>query len=571
MKYRGIFCHYLLRIPYIIMGFCCGIAELNSQISESTPQKLKPFPANIASALQATLNLQGINIGYPGISSAITIPGYETWKGTYGFSEPSRGISICDDMIFGMGSITKSFTSAIIIQLAEDGLLDLNEPISKYLPPYNNINSSVTIKQLLGMTSGVFDFDSSSKGAWDDAIREPFKIWNPEDVLSEYIEPMLFSPGTRWEYSNTNYILAGLIIEEITGRSYSEEVRSRILDHYALSSTSVGGFEPTPQNIAYTDYNRDGAINALNDRALPSLTSMAWAAGGLLSTPEDLNKWSRALFGGDVLSAGFLTEMLDFGGDRRASNYGLGVGTWILDGRRLIGHDGWLSYASSMLYFSESGIAYSFMANDESIWSTEGWSQLNTSMLKTLMRYQFDQSIAFDLFEYRFLSDGDFLLEASTPVTFAGIPIHFEVMDGPAELVDGRIHLTGEGKVTVKATQSETSFFRETVAHRSFYAYAKDGDADGDGVSNFVESLFAMNLETPDRDDLPQIEINNGRISLSFRIGRNDHFYIVETSTNLIEWTEGGVTIKEGDYSKMSATVSISENESRFLRLRVEK
>ena len=224
-------------------------------------ETLKPFPSQLAAERQAAL-VENSAAEHAGISCAISVPGYETRTGAHGYADTRENIAVSPDMRFGMGSISKSFTSALMLQLVDEGLVDLSDSISKHLPIYHNIDPNVTIEQLLGMTRGIFNFTDSFRDPWNDSRRLPLKIWRPEEILDTYVALMQFTPGTSWMYSNTNYIITGLIIKQVTRSAYAQAVRERLLDPLNLQSTLVGRHEPIKANLAYTDFNYDGIIIA---------------------------------------------------------------------------------------------------------------------------------------------------------------------------------------------------------------------------------------------------------------------------------------------------------------------
>jgi len=118
-------------------------------------------------------------------------------------------------MLFAISSITKNFVAASTFKLIEEGILALDDPISKWLPPYNYIDSTITIRQLLNHTSGIYMFFSNQQ-IWDDLKKDRTKVWRPEEVLN-YIKEPYFDPGEEFRYSNTNYLLLAMIIEKVSG------------------------------------------------------------------------------------------------------------------------------------------------------------------------------------------------------------------------------------------------------------------------------------------------------------------------------------------------------------------
>jgi len=180
-------------------------------------------PRPLEQRLQETLDEKIQKYGVRGVSAAIVFPDKEVWTGTSGISHDT--ISIKSDMLFGIGSITKNVTAALALQLQEEGLLGLEDPLSKWLPTYPYVDSTITIRQLLGHTSGLYMFWDNQE-IWDALKADRTKVWSPEEVLS-YIKEPYFAPGEGFRYSNTNYLLAAMIIEKATCSTLSAEFRKR--------------------------------------------------------------------------------------------------------------------------------------------------------------------------------------------------------------------------------------------------------------------------------------------------------------------------------------------------------
>jgi D-alanyl-D-alanine carboxypeptidase len=184
--------------------------------------------------------------------------------------------------------------------------------LSRWLPSFDNVDPRATIRQLLGHTSGIFNF-TANHDFWRAVLLNPVRKWSPEEVLS-YIGPPDFPPGTSWSYSNTNYTLLGMIAERATGLSLSAALRSRLLEPLGLSHTFLEAEETVPGTIAHAwfDLNEDGYYEDIAGIDRTSQVSAAWAAGGMVATATDVARWSCALFEGKVLNADSLSQMLDF-------------------------------------------------------------------------------------------------------------------------------------------------------------------------------------------------------------------------------------------------------------------
>jgi D-alanyl-D-alanine carboxypeptidase len=195
------------------------------------------FDTTLAQLLQAVIDNERISQNLMGISAAARVPGEGIWLGVSGVSDPSTSDSIRPDMIFGIGSITKTFIAALTLQLVEEEQLSLDDSLHQWLPAYQYINSTITIRQLLNHTSGIDDFLNTSDEWFFAMLVDPWKFWTPEEVLTSFLGPPAFTPGTQWGYSNTNYILLGMIINQITQTEISTEMRNRFGEPLGMNST----------------------------------------------------------------------------------------------------------------------------------------------------------------------------------------------------------------------------------------------------------------------------------------------------------------------------------------------
>jgi D-alanyl-D-alanine carboxypeptidase len=266
-----------------------------------------------------------------------------------------------------MGSVTKTFTATVIHQLVSEGALSLDDPIEQFVP---GSYIGVSIRDLLGMSSGIVSYNYV--GSFDES-----RSWTPEQLVQWAFdnEPTLrFEPGTDWEYSNTNYVLLGLVIEAVTGRGYEEELRLRLFEPLSLDSMWLAtSAEPTAPNLVHS---YEGGVD------LTSVDpSFGWAAGSLVSTPRDLARWNDALFFGDVLQPDALTALITSRGLTASdqSPYGLGVFNEGEGDENTVGHTGGIAGHLTYAYtLQEQRVTVVVMANDRGTdlrdASTYGWA-----------------------------------------------------------------------------------------------------------------------------------------------------------------------------------------------------
>lgn len=349
MRTRGIF----------ILTVFCVLASCSSG-----PQA--PAETRMQKALDAGIRKYGVK----GASAAVVFPDGKVWTGTSGFSLDS--VSMKPDMLFAVGSVTKNMVAALVLQLVEENVLSLDDPVSKWLPPYAHVNGAITIRQLLGHTSGLYMFWDNEK-IWEDLKKDRTKVWTPEEVLG-YIREPYFEPGTGFRYSNTNYLLLAMIIENATGSKLATEFQNRFWKPLGFRDVTLAIQQPLPENLAHVfgdNFENNGEIRDLTFLPRSSHDSITFGSSGLFMTAEDLARWCQALFEGRVVGARSLEEMLKFNRMRRVANisaYGLGVQRYIRKiggGETAIGHAGGnIGTITYMVYLPERHISITVMVND---------------------------------------------------------------------------------------------------------------------------------------------------------------------------------------------------------------
>jgi D-alanyl-D-alanine carboxypeptidase len=324
----------------------------------SCARDTRPYETRVQEALRE--GLQEFNV--KGASVAVIMPDGRIYKIVAGFSHDS--IAIQPDMLFAIGSITKNVVAALVLQLAEEGILRLNDPISRWLPKYLYVDSTITIRQLLNHTSGLYMFWDNQK-LWDDLKQHRDSVFSPEAVLS-YIRDPYFSPGKEFRYSNTNYLLLAMICTHATNSTLSAEFRRRFWGPLKIDDAWLSLEEHIPQDLAHVwgdNFENDGSVRDLTFLPRTSHESITYGSSGLFMTAEGLARWSDALFGGEVLAGTSLDEMLKFG----KGGYGLGVGSFrsaLAGGVQAVGHMGGnIGTTASMVYSRTYGVSVVVMVN----------------------------------------------------------------------------------------------------------------------------------------------------------------------------------------------------------------
>ena len=280
-----------------------------------------------------------------GVAAAVVFPDGSVWSGAYGnYGEES----LTTDVLFEIGSNTKTMVAATILLLEEDNKLSLSDTLYKYLTPLDNISYGITVEQLLNHTSGLYnytnhpDFGAYVNSNWGSTV-------TPEEVLRRFVDAPEAKPGEGWAYSNTNYVLLGQLIEKIEGKPLNEVFRERLYIPLGLEDTYFAFYD------SYTDIYPGTWLSNGTYLAEPGKAFMtaAWAAGAVISTPEDLAIWAHKLYGGDLLSPSSYQKMnttIPLGTD---ISYGLGMFRDVYKGKEYLGHGGTTLQNSEMQYSTE--------------------------------------------------------------------------------------------------------------------------------------------------------------------------------------------------------------------------
>ena len=312
----------------------------------------------LAAKLQAALDKERIDSNLVGISAAIWTESNGDWVGVSGNSHSN--VALTSDMRFGMGSTSKNFTAALCLKLQDENKLNINDPISTWLPAYNNVNSNVTLKQLLNHQSGIADYLESPAFAGVVNGTNPTKVWTPTEILGLIGAPK-FQPGASMAYSNTNFILAGMILEKVSNMTYKDLLKQKILTPLGLDNTYLEGYETVQGTIAHPHFNH----NDIFSRPRTAIGTISWAAGCLVSTPSDLNKWWKAYLG-NFLSDASKALARDFQTQSGAPlSFGLGLLEIDINGDKYEGHGGkTIGYESFSYYSKDKKYIITIMVND---------------------------------------------------------------------------------------------------------------------------------------------------------------------------------------------------------------
>ncbi|MFI8710297.1 serine hydrolase domain-containing protein [Bacillus sp. NPDC077411] len=313
-------------------------AEPTQNVSSSLQASTQRDRNAVKQAMRDTLHL-----GYPGILAKISDSG-KTWSYAVGIADLRTKKPMKTDFRFRIGSVTKTFTATILLQLAGENRLNLDDSIEKWLPGVIQGNrydgNQITIRQILNHTSGIAEYARSK----DFNLMDTKKSYTAEELVNMGISlPPDFPPGKGWSYSNTGYVLLGILIEKVTGNSYAEEIENRIIEPLELSNTFLpGNSSVIPGTNHARGYIKLDGVSELKDVTYYN-PSMGQSAGEMISTADDLNKFFSYLLGGKLLKEQQLKQMLTTvpTGIEGIDGYGLGIYKTKLPNSVLIwGHTG---------------------------------------------------------------------------------------------------------------------------------------------------------------------------------------------------------------------------------------
>jgi D-alanyl-D-alanine carboxypeptidase len=312
-----------------------------------------PSPAATTRAVDpAGSALAGVIAGLPSkdaTAALVRVGGTEgTWRGSSGVHDLATGRPADPDARFRAGSVTKVFTAAVVLQLASEGRIDLDRPARAYLPDLIPATyGEVTVRQLLNHTHGIpaAEMPGDTVEEW---YARRLDTHDPRAMVrSATAQPREFAPGEKQHYLNIGYTIAGLLIERVTGDTYEHQVAARVLRPLGLRDTYSPGTSPRivgPHNHGYQTMRRGDGSTGLRDVTVWGVTD-GWAAGDLISTTADLERFTRALFAGRVVRGPLLEEMFTLPkvADSRSGEpaaYSVGLSMKVLGGREVWGKTG---------------------------------------------------------------------------------------------------------------------------------------------------------------------------------------------------------------------------------------
>ncbi|WP_437737456.1 serine hydrolase domain-containing protein [Sorangium sp. So ce1335] len=330
--------HVLHRLAWVacpvfssLAGCGAGATEASAPAAGDSGGGLAGSPApggdaaacdRLAGRLQAALDAAVRAQDLPGAAAAVDLRGC-SFRGAAGTANIEARTPLAPGDLFRAGSITKTFVSTLVLMLRAEGALSLDDAVSKHVKGIPG-GERITIRQLLNHTSGLFNY-TESDGFLRAVDADPTRAWRPEELIAfSAAEPPRFEPGRGFSYSNTNYIVAGSIVQAVSGRPIVELLRKRILAPVGLASTYLDGAEPAVPGLVHGYGSYDGELVDTTSAVDPST---AWTSGGLVSSAGDLTTFFVRLLDGGLLGQAELAEMTAWvsTGSDDARGYGLGL------------------------------------------------------------------------------------------------------------------------------------------------------------------------------------------------------------------------------------------------------
>lgn len=299
----------------------------------------------------------------PGASVTIVRDGRVLWEGSSGFAELNSGLRVTPRTLYSLASVTKMFVATTVLRLYEEGKVALDLPIAPLVPSYVPDANIVTVRELLGHTSGYPDAEGNPTIVrW---LSDPNHVWKRDQVLHR-IEPVRSPPGKRFSYCNSCYVMLGGIVQSATGAEIGEEFERLVVRPAGIEGQAI--FERLPwdaRRIAHGYANKHTLVDTFIGAKLlgvpTGIWGVMWTDGGLAATSTGVAHFTDALFGGRILQPATLAMMIAPGPDH---SYGLGTYRMRFDGHEWQGHDGfYYGFTTVTMYDSTRRLTITVLTN----------------------------------------------------------------------------------------------------------------------------------------------------------------------------------------------------------------
>lgn len=325
--------------------------------------------------LQAKLNEWHAAGKFPGATFGAVLANGETISLAVGYSDRDAKTPIKPTDRMPAGSTGKTFAAALAMQLIKEGKLSLDDKIEKFFgkePWFARVSNArdITVRQLMNHTSGLVRYEFK-KEFTDFLTANPYKVWTPEDRLAYLFDaPAPFEAGKGWEYSDTNYIVLGMVLERITGKQFYAEAKKRFVDKFKLSNT-IPQDGPVLKGVVqgYAGENNPfgGKDKMIENGKFIVNPQLEWTGGGWASTGEDLARWAKLMYEGKAVYPSMVPVMLDGVPSKLGPNVKYGLGVIIRPTQNngiTYGHSGFFpGYMTDMMYFADTRVAVAVQVN----------------------------------------------------------------------------------------------------------------------------------------------------------------------------------------------------------------
>ena len=349
-------------------------------------------PADFKAKADALLKKSFPDAG-PGAAVIVTEHGKPVYEAGQGLADINAKTRITPETVFRIGSITKQFSAAIMLQLVVEGKVSLDDKLSKFLPDYPKPGADATIAELLNHTVGVQSYTDIP--GWMDE-KHTAKAYTTEQMIAEFKDlPSPSKPGEKWAYNNSGYVLVGAVIEKVTGKPWYQNVEERIAKPLGLKTIQYGIVEDKMPRMArgYTDKEGKVAPSQIINMSVPH------AAGALIGSVEDLAKWNAALRHGKVVPAELYAKMNSPTKlpDGSSEPYGFGMGMRDVRGHEALGHSGGIfGFSTDSIYLPKEDVFVAVFANSDQPVTQPGTVMLQLAAMAIADPYPTFKRVALD-------------------------------------------------------------------------------------------------------------------------------------------------------------------------------
>lgn len=386
-----------------------------------------------------------------GVASSVVFSDGSVWSssaGQYGSTQLHSGL------LYDIGSNTKTMIAALILLLEEEGKLSINDTLYHHIAPVALVPNGIALEQLLNHRSGIYNF-TEHPDFFNEIFADESRFWHPDSSLARFLSPALFPAGSSFSYSNTNYMLLGKVIETIEQKPLNQVMKDRLFSPYQLNHSYLDQYD-TFTEIKTGVWQPSGNYYGTD---FVALMSSAWAAGAVVSTPEDLALWAHTLYRGDILSSNSMDKMRTGTSLQGGLIYGLGLFERTLNGKTYLGHGGNTLQNSAMDYSLASDFSVVVMNIDQGFYSET--DALQDKLIKLVEALEIQVSIpeaaknSYSVEAYPNPSNSQMVLNVASDVS--NHTVHVEIRDVTGRLV--KQELTSNGSIVLQKYEIGSGVF----------------------------------------------------------------------------------------------------------------